>query len=205
MAASFASSPFRRLASRRLSFRGFPPYVVAYPICSLSVSMPDTTRPSALYTAPMAWSMSIQNDANTRPQRTWHVLLQDVTFTALSHARRWDACPVGGQWPQKEDSTSLSLWREDTNGEHLENAHLASPHLRWRRDALQLPGVQGVRLSRNTCVHIPDSGLRCFTWNTRGLIGSPASPNFPGKTHLLHSDYQEQRHRLSPRNSCERF
>ena len=45
---SFASSPFRRLASGGLSFRGFPPCVVAYPICSFSVSMPNPTRPIAL-------------------------------------------------------------------------------------------------------------------------------------------------------------
>ena len=28
----------------------------------------------------------------------------------------------------------------------------------------------------NTCVHIPNCGLRCVTWNTTGLIGSPVSP-----------------------------
>ena len=82
----------------------------------------------------------------------------------------WPVAPTGGL-----DQLGLSLSREDTNGEHLENVHLASPQLRWRRDALQPPGVQRDQLSRNTCVHIPDGGLRCVTWNTRGLIGSPAS------------------------------
>ena len=48
--------------------------------------------------------------------------------------------------------------------------------LRWRRDALQPPEVQRDRLNRYTCAHIPDGGLRCVTWNTRGLFGSPASP-----------------------------
>ena len=49
-------------------------------------------------------------------------------------------------------------------------------HLRWRRDALQPPALQRVQLDRNTCVHILDGGLRCVTWNTRGLVGSPTSP-----------------------------
>ena len=87
--------------------------------------------------------------------------------------------PTGGL-----DQPSLSLSRKDTNGEHLENAQFASPQLRWRRDALQPPGVQRVQLSRNTCIHIPDGGLRCVTWNTRGLLGSPASPQRSREKHI---------------------
>ena len=83
----------------------------------------------------------------------------------------WPMAPTGGL-----EQPCLSLSREDTNGEHLVNAHLASAHLRWRRDALHRPRIQRVLLSRNTCVHIPDDGLRCVTWNMRGLFGSPASP-----------------------------
>ena len=33
-------------------------------------------------------------------------------------------------------------------------------------------------MNKNTCVHIPDDGLRCVTWNSRGLFGSPLSPQF---------------------------
>ena len=51
---------------------------------------------------------------------------------------------------------SLGWSQEDANGEHPGNAH-----------TLQAPEVQRDRLNRNTCVHIPDGGLRC--------IGSPAS------------------------------
>ena len=95
----------------------------------------------------------------------------------------WPVAPTGGL-----DQSSLSLSQEDTNDEHLENAHLGPAHLRWRRDALQQPELQRVELNRNTCVHIPDDGLRRAT---------------QGKTHLLHSTYQEQRHHLSSRNSWE--
>ena len=43
--------------------------------------------------------------------------------------------------------------------------------LATRRDSLHPPEVQRHRLDRNTCAHIPDGGIRCVTWNTRGLIG----------------------------------
>ena len=31
-------------------------------------------------------------------------------------------------------------------------------------------------MNLKTCIHIPDDGLRCVIWNTRGLAGSPTSP-----------------------------
>ena len=83
----------------------------------------------------------------------------------------WPLAPQGGLVQSHH-----SMPQEDANGERPENAHFALPHLRWRRDALQPPEVHRDRLNRDTCTHIPDGGLRCDTWNTRGLIGSPASP-----------------------------
>ena len=88
----------------------------------------------------------------------------------------WPVAPSG-----RLDQPCLSLSREDTNGENLENAHLASPHVRWRRGDLQPPGVQRDRLSKNTCVHIPDGGLRCVTWNTRAYWITCFSTDFEGK------------------------
>ena len=100
-----------------------------------------------------------------------------IFLSTLSHALKWDQCPLSGRWLHQEDSTNPVFHRrEDTNDEHLENAHLAPPHLRWGRDALQPPEIQRARLNRNTCVHIHDDGFRCVIWNTRGLIGSPTSP-----------------------------
>ena len=72
--------------------------------------------------------------------------------------------PAAGYW-----RSTLSHARRCDG--HVENAHLALPQLRWRRDALQPPEIQRVRRDRNTCVHIPDGGLRCVTWNMRGLQG----------------------------------
>ena len=72
-------------------------------------------------------------------------------------------CPVAssGRFDSREDA-------------HLENAHLGLAHSRWRRDAPSTGRNTGS--DRNTCVLIPEGGLRCVTWNTRGLIGHPSSP-----------------------------
>ena len=35
--------------------------------------------------------------------------------------------------------------------------------------------IQRGCLDWNTCAHVPEGGLRCVTWNTRGLLGSPSS------------------------------
>ena len=73
------------------------------------------------------------------------------------------------------DQSSPSSFHEDPNDEHPGGALPAPPHPRWRRDALQPLQIQRVTLDSNTCVHIPDDGLRCVAWNTRGLIGSVTS------------------------------
>ena len=53
--------------------------------------------------------------------------------------------------------------------------HYGPSHSRWRRDALQPPEVPQPHCARDTCVHISESGLRCASWNARGLLGSTAS------------------------------
>ena len=90
-----------------------------------------------------AWQMSIHIDANTTTQRTGYGLLQDPTLR-LYHmlaggtpSLKWSVAPTG-----RLDQSSLSLSQEDANGEHLENAHRAPPHLRWRRDVLEAPEIQ---------------------------------------------------------------
>ena len=65
--------------------------------------------------------------------------------------------------PAGSDQSSSSSSHEDPNDEHPEDALPAPLHFRWRRDALQRSQVQ------------QDVGLRCVTWNTRGLIGYPFS------------------------------
>ena len=71
--------------------------------------------------------------------------------------------------PAESDQYRPPSSHEDPVGEHPGDALPTFPHLRWRRDALQPPQVQQDGAGRNTCVHSPDGGLRCVTWNIRGL------------------------------------
>ena len=118
----FASSPLRRLVSRGPSFRGF--LVVAYPIFHSLVSIPDqpfvffkgeVLKPSAVVRTtlslatslpPVACPLSIRTDANTPLFSNLRWFATGHTLSALSHARKWDPCPLCGQWPQQEDSTN---------------------------------------------------------------------------------------------------
>ena len=68
--------------------------------------------------------------------------------------------------PAGSDHSNLSYSHEDLHDEHPGDTLPALPHFRWRRDALQPPHLQQGSLDRNTCVHLPDGGLLCVTWNT---------------------------------------
>ena len=70
------------------------------------------------------------------------------------------------------DQSSPSSSPEDPNNEHQEGALPASTRSRWRQDALQPPQVPHGTAGRFSCGHFSDGGLRCITWNTRGLVGS---------------------------------
>ena len=96
---------------------------------------------------------------------TFYKILPTKSVTCLQvgpMSLEWAVAPSGGS-----DQSSLSPSQED--------ALLAPPRLRWRRDALQPPEIQRGCLDRKTGVHIPEGGHRCATWNTRGLVGSPFS------------------------------
>ena len=65
--------------------------------------------------------------------------------------------------------------QEDAGRDRPGSAPLGPPQVRGRRDVLQPPEVLRDELAGSTCAHIPDEGSRCVSWNTRGLLGSPAS------------------------------
>ena len=87
--------------------------------------------------------------------------------------------PIFFEWPAalppECEQSCPSSSHEDSNDDPPENTLPALPHSRWRRDALQPPQVQQDTAGRDTCGHFPDGGLRCVTWNTRGLVGSVLS------------------------------
>ena len=79
-------------------------------------------------------------------------------------------------WPldpiARFDQSRPSSSPEQSNDEQQRGALPASTRSRWRQGALQPPQIlQGIA-GRDTCGHFPDGGLRCSTWNTRGLVGS---------------------------------
>ena len=188
-----AFPPFRRLASRGPFFRGFPVVWIiqaaVYPHrcvtlhhqvpCHRETTCTQYCRPydtlSCLFST--AVRLGKCQSILTQTQVSNELDMTCCGISPLGSITCSQVGPVSLEWPVAStgglDQSSLWLSQEDANGEHLDNAHHVPPHLRWRRDSLQPPRVQRILWSRNTCVHIPDDGHRL---NTRGLIGSPASP-----------------------------
>ena len=88
--------------------------------------------------------------------------------------------PVGSmslEWPidpfAGSDLSRSSLPPEVPSGEQQLGAFPASARSRWRQDALQ---AQPQIIQRTTgwdgCGPFLSEGMRCITWNTRGLVGS---------------------------------
>ena len=101
-------------------------------------------------------------------------LLQDVA-DQIRHMRTSGAhVSLSGRWLYLQDliHTALHLPMKNYRMNIQETLSKLLPHLRWRRGALQPPQSQRDGLDRNTRVHVPDDGLRCVSWNTRGLIRS---------------------------------
>ena len=115
-------------------------------------------------------------------------LLQDVAdqvrymLTSGPMSLEWPVAPPAGS-----DQSNLSSSHEDLHDKHSGDALPAPPHLRWMRDALQPHQLQQGCLERNTCVHIPDGGLRCVTWNSRGLNGSVSSSQISTELKLYYN------------------
>ena len=157
MAALSPPRPFRRLASRGSPFRGFPVWwtfqFAVYLSRCLTLHDPvpcyryrvqtQCSRPYDIlscyfYTA--LWLGQCQSLLTQKQHPNEHdmVCYRIFRFGSITCSQVgpfslvWPVAPTG-----RLDQPGLSLSREDTGGEHLENAQTASPHLRWRRDALQ--------------------------------------------------------------------
>ena len=186
-----ALSPPRLFAAWRVEapfFCGFPFRWVLHFVISLagSVNVHDTTscsREDSLYDCGCPCdtlscffftALCLRQSQSISVQETWQP--KDIDFTCYKTllTKSITCLPVGTmslEWPVAlpagSDQYSPPSSHEDHIGEHQCDALPASPHLRWRRDALQPPQVQQDGAGRNTCVRFPDGGLRCVTWNTR--------------------------------------
>ena len=146
MGRSFASSPFRRLASRCPSFRGFP-ILVGHDSAPCDRECPrfecgrrHDTLSRLFFLCSMAWQIQ-------QPESIDMACCRTLPTNSIACSQ---VGPMSLEWPMVApggfDQSSLSPSREDANDEHLENAHPA-PQLRWRRDALQPPEIQRTRVS----------------------------------------------------------
>ena len=121
----------------------------------------------------------------------------------MPHAYKWDACPWIGLLilladPILPDPRFLLMFPAANNNSRAFPACFRS---RWRQDALQ---TQPQMLQRTTgcdgCGSFLSEGLRCITWNTRGLVGSVFSRqrNREFKLQYPQMTLGQQQHYLSP-------
>ena len=171
----FALSPFRRLASRGHPFRGSPcwwamQFVIYLARClTLHDSVPRYREGSQYhYSCPHDTLSCLFCTALWLGQcQTILTQTQQSDDIDMACCRILPIDPITCSHVRPRSLARLASWKMLTS---------LPPHLRWRRDALQPLGIQQVRRDGNTCIHIPDGGLRCVSWNTRGLTGSPFSP-----------------------------
>ena len=110
----------------------------------------------------------------------------------------WPLIQPGGQVQADMAQLRVNAYRNIPG-----DALLGPPHQRWRSDALQPPEILQPRQERDTCAHLPEGGLRCVSWNTRGLLGSASSfSGFQGtEAPLLQTTCRKERHHLPTGNA----
>ena len=204
----FASSPFRRLASRGPSFRGFlvwramqfeiylARYLTLYDSALLhregswfECGQPHDTLSCLFYAALWLGQCKSTVTLEKQPESIGMACCRTLPINSMtcSHvgpmSLEWPAVPPGGF-----HQSSLSPLREEANDEQLENPHPALPQVRWRRDALQPPEIQQALRNGNTCVRIPDGGLRCVHLEHESAYWIPVFCKLPGKESTTASD-----------------
>ena len=75
------------------------------------------------------------------------------------------------------DHSRSSLSPEVPSDDQQRDALPASTRSRWRQNTLQAPPQVLQRTGCDRCGPFLAGGLRCITWNTRGLVGSVFFPN----------------------------
>ena len=192
-AGPFASPLFRRLASRGALFRGFPFRWVLHFVLSLtrSVIVHDATlsskedplcecaRPCDALSCLFFTALWLQRSQSILVQETQPAKDIDLTCFKSCPIKATTCLQVGPMsldWPvdpiARFDQSRPSSSPEHPIDEQQRDALPASTRSRCWQDALQPPQVlQGIA-GWDACGHFLDGGLRCITWNTRGLVGS---------------------------------
>ena len=195
MAASSPPPLFRRLAGGGPFFRGFPfrwalQFALSLVRCLTLQDATPCSREDPLYECGRPCD-TLSCLFFTAPwlRQSQSILMQEVQQTNDIDLTCYKTLPTKPVTCLQVVFMSLE-WPVALPAENLVNPALHPPmriptrnilralsHLRWRRDSLQPPQIQRGSLDRKTCVHILDGGLRCVTWNTRGLIGSVRLPH----------------------------
>ena len=188
-----ASPLFRRLAGRGAFLRGFPFRWVLHfvffstrsvalhdsPSCYREDSLDECERPCDTLFCLLFSALWLRCNYSILVQETQSVKDPDLTcFTTFPFNAV--TCllvgPMSLDWPvdpfARSDLSRSTLPPEIPRGEQL-GVFPASTRSRWRQDALQ---AQPQILQRTTgwdgCGPFLSEGMRCITWNTRGLVGS---------------------------------
>ena len=180
---SLASPSFRRLAGRGAFFCGFlvrwvlrfvSHLIRNFAFCELSScpresSFSDCGHPCDPLSCLLFTALWLRCSQTLVVQET----PKDVELTcSITSLFRAVTCLPMGPMSRSESSRPLLLPNAPSNG--LRRVALTAPERsRWRQGTLQ---IQPQILQRTTgwdgCGPILSEGLRCITWNTRGLVGS---------------------------------
>ena len=196
-----AFSPFRRLAGWGAFFRGFPfrwvPRFVYYLFDSQCnrISLPGRF---SMWTCGPCDTLSRFFFSALWLQRSQSLLVQEIQSAKETDLTCFKTFPIKGatclqvgpmslDWPvdpyARFDQSRPSLSPEVPNDEQQQGALPASTRSRWRQNTLQPPHQVLQRIAGwDGCGHFLAGGLRCITWNTRGLIGSVFSKQKKGNS-----------------------
>ena len=189
---AFASSPFCRMA-----IRGPFPYVAHHhrETNTIQCNCPYNTASCYMDTTIWLGSNAVIRRlcAGVRPFSS-----SMTCWLVVSDFLDWPLIQPGGQV-----QADMAQLRENAYRNIPGDALLGPPHQRWRSDALQPPEILQHRQERDTCAHLPEGGLRCVSWNTRGLLGSASSfSGFQGtEATLLQTTCRKERHHLPTGNA----
>ena len=170
-----ASPLFPRLAGRGTFFCGFPFRWVLHfefyliggvalhesPSCSREDSLDECGRPCDPLSCLLFSALWLRCNQSSLVQETQSASYLDLTCDWLIN--------LLGRF----DSSRSSLLPNVPSGEQQLRAFPASTHSRWRHDALQTqPHVSQRTTGWDGRGPFFFEGLRCISWNTRGLVGS---------------------------------
>ena len=113
--------------------------------------------------------------------------------------------PLSLDWPVNpcgsSDPSGPSLPPGAPSGAPQQGAFSVIGYSRWRQGALQAQPQISQRTARwDGCHPFLSEGLRCITWNTRGLVGSvfTRQRNRESKLNYFKKTFGPQQHHLSP-------